>query len=108
LTVHLDNVVGVSNPRIRILDNHSAVLAEDVAGGFGLNSLLSIRVNVGIPVYIEAASVLGEIGSYKVSARLVDDDYANDGHDDDDGDNADMMMVVVVAYAYDDDDDDDD
>ncbi|MFN5330067.1 MAG: Ig-like domain-containing protein [Planctomycetota bacterium] len=78
LTVHLDNVVGVSNPRIRILDNHSAVLAEDVAGGFGLNSLLSIRVNVGIPVYIEAASVLGEIGSYKVSARLVDDDYAND------------------------------
>ena len=40
--------------------------------------MLSIRVNVGIPVYIEAASVLGEIGSYKVSARLVDDDYAND------------------------------
>ena len=78
LTVHLDNVSDVYNPRIRILDGRSGILAQDVAGGIGLNSLLSIRVTVGVPVFIEATSVVGEIGSYKISTQLVEDDYAND------------------------------
>ena len=78
LTIKLDNVAGVANPRLRILDEQANVLAEDVAGGEGLNSLLTLRVSAGRAVFVEAASAIGETGSYRLTVDLADDDFGND------------------------------
>ncbi|MFM7113179.1 MAG: DVUA0089 family protein, partial [Planctomycetota bacterium] len=78
LTIKLNTVSGVANPRLRILDGQGSTLAEDVAGGDGLNSLLTARVAAGTPLFIEASSALGETGSYRLAVDLADDDFGND------------------------------
>jgi parallel beta-helix repeat protein len=78
LTIKLNTVSGVANPRLRILDGQGSTLAEDVAGGDGLNSLLTARVAAGTPLFIESSSALGETGSYRLAVDLADDDFGND------------------------------
>ena len=76
LTVGLQRPAGGTlTPQLRVYSADGTMLAQDNDSGTGVNSLIQVRVESGVPVYLQAGSSVANTGNYLLDWSLAEDDF---------------------------------